>query len=97
MNLPQMASRTLSLSTTLTPASLNTCAIALVLALVPRGNSPMVRGTDATVVPTPTTCAAPKRRMRRSSEARPYGQSRGVMPFSCAYLAAASTMGRTSA
>src|SRR5262249_22856214 len=32
------------------------------------------------------------------SEARAYGQSRGVMPFSCAYLAAeASTRGRTSA
>jgi hypothetical protein len=32
------------------------------------------------------------------SEARAYGQSRGVMPFSCAYFAAdASTSGRTSA
>jgi hypothetical protein len=31
-------------------------------------------------------------------EPRAYGQSRGVMPFSCAYLAAdASTSGRTSA
>jgi hypothetical protein len=33
-----------------------------------------------------------------AQEARAYGQSRGVMPFSCAYLAAdASTRGRTSA
>ena len=33
-----------------------------------------------------------------AQEARPYGQSRGVIPFSCAYLAAdASTRGRTSA
>jgi hypothetical protein len=33
-----------------------------------------------------------------TQEARTYGQSRGVIPFSCAYLAAtASTSGRTSA
>jgi len=33
-----------------------------------------------------------------AQKARSYGQSRGVMPFSCAYLAAdASTMGRTRA
>ena len=33
-----------------------------------------------------------------AQEARAYGQSRGVMPFSCAYFAAdASTRGRTSA
>jgi len=33
-----------------------------------------------------------------TQEARAYGQVRGVMPFSCAYLAAdASTRGRTSA
>ena len=33
-----------------------------------------------------------------AQEPRPYGQSRGVMPFSCAYFAAAaSTSGRTSA
>jgi len=32
------------------------------------------------------------------TEAPAYGQSRGVIPFSCAYLAAdASTRGRTSA
>jgi len=33
-----------------------------------------------------------------AQKARAYGQARGVMPFSCAYLAAdASTRGRTSA
>ena len=45
-------------------------------------------------------CAGPEERPRGSlaQEACAYGQSRGVIPFSCAYLAAdASTRGRTSA
>jgi hypothetical protein len=45
-------------------------------------------------------CGASAEERHRSSLAQEvyvYGQSRGVIPFSCAYLAAASTSGRTSA
>ena len=44
-------------------------------------------------------CAALEERLKGSlaQEPRAYGQVRGVMPFSCAYLAAdASTKGHTS-